>query len=71
MCGNGAPYPGSICCTGLQCDGSHCIKPGSKTLVNGTNEVDNILEQIENKLEKIGNKLKSFSQRRNESIFQM
>ena len=30
VCGNGATYPGSTCCTGLQCDGSHCIKPGGK-----------------------------------------
>ena len=26
------PYLGSICCTGLQCDGSHCIKPGGSKL---------------------------------------
>ena len=32
VCGNGAPYLGSICCTGLQCDGSHCIKPGGSKL---------------------------------------
>ena len=32
VCGNGAPYSGSTCCTGLQCDGSHCIKPGGSKL---------------------------------------
>ena len=32
VCGNGAPYLGSICCTGLQCDGSHCINPGGGKL---------------------------------------
>ena len=32
VCGDGSsPYPGITCCTGLQCDGSHCRKPGGKT----------------------------------------
>ena len=24
VCGNGTAYQNSICCSGLQCDGSHC-----------------------------------------------
>jgi len=27
--GCGSRYPGITCCTGLQCDGSHCRKPGA------------------------------------------
>ena len=30
VCGNGTAYPGLTCCTGLQCTGIHCHRPGGR-----------------------------------------
>ena len=46
VCGNGTAYPGITCCTGLQCTGIHCNRPGGMEM-SMEQVLDYILEIVQ------------------------